>query len=229
MNLFFSNFSQTDNEIVVNENDSRHILKSYRKGIGDILNFTNGNGLLAECKIIEKGKKIKVKIVKISKSKANKVSIHIAISPLKNPSRFEWFVEKATEIGIKEITPIITKYSEKKKVNHERLERISISSLKQSNQLFKPKINSTEKFSDFIKNNSDQKIMANLKTKNILAKESINSNQICLVIGPEGGFSDDEIQEAKNNKITEISFGENRLRSETAAIYGLSILKYLTS
>ena len=229
MNLFFSNFSQTDNEIVVNENDSRHILKSYRKGIGDILNFTNGNGLLAECKIIEKGKKIKVKIVKISKRKPNKVSIHIAISPLKNPSRFEWFVEKATEIGIKEITPIITKYSEKKKVNHERLERISISSLKQSNQLFKPTINSTEKFSDFIKNNSDQKIMANLKTKNILAKESINSNQICLVIGPEGGFSDDEIQEAKNNKITEISFGENRLRSETAAIYGLSILKSLTS
>lgn len=229
MNLFFSTFSQTDNEIIVNENDSRHILKSYRKGIGDILNFTNGNGLLAECKIIEKGKKIKVKIVKISKNKPNKVSIHIAISPLKNPSRFEWFVEKATEIGIKEITPIITKYSEKKKVNHERLERISISSLKQSNQLFKPKINSTEKFSDFIKNNSDQKIMANLKTKNILAKESINSNQICLVIGPEGGFSDDEIQEAKNNKITEISFGENRLRSETAAIYGLSILKSLTS
>jgi len=229
MNLFFSNFSQKDNEIIVNENDSRHIIKSFRRDIGDILNFTNGNGLLAECKIIEKGKKIKVKIVKISKNKPNKVSIHVAISPLKNPSRFEWFVEKATEIGIKEITPIITKYSEKKKVNHERLERISISSLKQSNQLFKPKINSIEKFSDFIKNNSDQKIMANLKTKNILTKESINSNQICLVIGPEGGFSDDEIQEAKNNKITEISFGENRLRSETAAIYGLSILKSLTS
>ena len=229
MNLFFSNFSQKDNEIIVNENDSRHIIKSFRRDIGDILNFTNGNGLLAECKIIEKGKKIKVKIVKISKNKPNKVSIHVAISPLKNPSRFEWFVEKATEIGIKEITPIITKYSEKKKVNHERLERISISSLKQSNQLFKPKINSIEKFSDFIKNNSDQKIMANLKTQNILTKESINSNQICLVIGPEGGFSDDEIQEAKNNKITEISFGKNRLRSETAAIYGLSILKSLTS
>ena len=168
MNLFFSNFSETDIEILVNENDSRHIIKSYRRDIGDILNFTNGNGLLAECKIIEKGKKIKVKIVKLSKKKPIKVSIHIAISPLKNPSRFEWLVEKATEIGVKEITPIITKYSEKKKVNHERLERISISSLKQSNQLFKPSINNTEKFSNFLKNNSDQKIMANLKTKNIL-------------------------------------------------------------
>ena len=229
MNLFFSNFSETDNEIIVNENDSRHIIKSFRKDIGDILNFTDGNGLLAVCKIIEKGKKIKVKIVKLSKNKPNKVSINIAISPLKNPSRFEWFVEKATEIGIKEITPIITKYSEKKKVNHERLERISISSLKQSNQLFKPKINNTEKFSDFLKNNSDQKIMANLKTKNILKKEVINSNHICLIIGPEGGFSNDEIQEVKKNKITEVSFGKNRLRSETAAIYGLSILKSITN
>ena len=229
MNLFFSNFSETDNEIIVNENDSRHIIKSFRKDIGDILNFTDGNGLLAVCKIIEKGKKIKVKIVKLSKNKPDKVSINIAISPLKNPSRFEWFVEKATEIGIKEITPIITKYSEKKKVNHERLERISISSLKQSNQVFKPKINNIEKFNDFLKNNSDQKIMANLKTKNILKKESINSDQICLIIGPEGGFSDDEIQKAKKNKITEVSFGKNRLRSETAAIYGLSILRSITS
>ncbi len=229
MNLFFSNFSESDIEILVNENDSRHITKSYRRNIGDILNFTNGNGLLAKCKIIEKGKKIKVKIVKLSKKKPSKVFIHIAISPLKNPSRFEWLVEKATEIGIKEITPIITKYSEKKKVNHERLERITISSLKQSNHLFKPKINNTEKFSDFIKNNSDQKIMANLKTKNILKKESINSNKICLIIGPEGGFSEDEIQLAKDNEITEISFGKNRLRSETAAIYGLSILRSITS
>ena len=229
MNLFFSNFSETDIEILVNENDSRHIIKSYRRDIGDILNFTNGNGLLAECKIVEKGKKIKVKIVKLLNKKPDKGSIHIAISPLKNPSRFEWLVEKATEIGIKEITPIITKYSEKKKVNHERLERITISSLKQSNQLFKPKINNTEKFSDFLKNNSDQKIMANLKTRNILKKESINSNKICLIIGPEGGFSEDEIQLAKDNEITEISFGKNRLRSETAAIYGLSILRSITS
>ena len=87
----------------------------------------------------------------------------------------------------------------------------------------------TEKFSDFLKNNSDQKIMANLKTRNILKKESINSNKICLIIGPEGGFSEDEIQLAKDNKITEISFGKNRLRSETAAIYGLSILRSITS
>ena len=169
MNLFYSNFSESQDEIVVNENDSKHIIKSYRKNIGDIIKFTNGDGLLAEAKIIYKGKKIKVKILNILKKKREKISIHIAISP-KNPSRFEWFVEKATEIGVNQITPIVTKYSEKKKVNYERLERISISSLKQSSQFFKPQINEIENFSEFILNNKEQKIMANLKTKKFLKK-----------------------------------------------------------
>ena len=229
MNLFYSNFSESQDEIVVNENDSKHIIKSYRKNIGDIIKFTNGEGLLAEAKIIYKGKKIKVKILNILKKKREKISIHIAISPLKNPSRLEWFVEKATEIGVRQITPIVTKYSEKKKVNYERLERISISSLKQSSQFFKPQINEIENFSEFIINNKEQKIMANLKTKKFLKKGSIVSNTLCLIIGPEGGFSDDEIQEARDNKVTEISLGENRLRSETAAIYGLSLIKSIIS
>ena len=229
MNLFYSNFNESQDEIVVNENDSKHIIKSYRKSIGDIIKFTNGDGLLVEAKIMEKGKKIKAKILNVLKIKRDKVSIHIAISPLKNPSRIEWFVEKATEIGVKQITPIITKHSEKKRLNYERLERIAISSLKQSNQFFKPQINQIENFSDFIINNKEQKIMANLKTKNVLKKDLIVSDKLCLIIGPEGGFSDDEIQEAKKNKISEVSFGENRLRSETAAIFGLSILKSIIS
>ena len=229
MNLFYSNFNESQDEIVVNENDSKHIIKSYRKSIGDIIKFTNGDGLLVEAKITEKGKKIKAKILNVLKKKRDKVSIHIAISPLKNPSRIEWFVEKATEIGVKQITPIITKHSEKKRLNYERLERIAISSLKQSNQSFKPQINQIENFSDFIINNKEQKIMANLKTKNVLKKDLIVSDKLCLIIGPEGGFSDDEIQEAKKNKISEVSFGENRLRSETAAIFGLSILKSIIS
>ena len=180
MNLFYSNFSESQDEIVVNENDSKHIIKSYRKNIGDIIKFTNGDGLLAEAKIIYKGKKIKVKILNILKKKREKISIHIAISPLKNPSRFEWFVEKATEIGVNQITPIVTKYSEKNKVNYERLERISISSLKQSSQFFKPQINEIENFSEFIINNKEQKIMANLKTKKFLKK--IQLFQILFVL-----------------------------------------------
>ena len=229
MNLFFSNFSETDIEILVNENDTRHIIKSYRRDIGDILNFTNGNGLLAECKIIEKGKKIKVKIVKLSKKKPSKVSIHIAISPLKNPSRFEWFVEKATEIGINEITPIITEFTEKKKVNIERLGRIIISSMKQSNQCYKPIINDVEDYLSFISKNNDEKIMANMKTENQLKKDFIKSDNICLMIGPEGGFSDREIIHALESNVKEITLGKNRLRTETAAIYSISVIKSFTN
>ena len=101
----------------------------------------------------------------------NKLSIHVAISPLKNISRFEWFVEKATELGISQITPIISRYSEKKKINTERLERIITSSIKQSNQFFIPKINPIIPFSSFVLNNDEEKIMANLKTNNTLRKE----------------------------------------------------------
>ena len=123
--------------------------RSFRKNIGDNIRITNGLGCVCNAEIIEKGKKIKVKIKGIEKFEAPNLYIHIALSPLKNISRFEWFVEKATELGISQITPIVCEHSEKKKVNTERLERILISSLKQSNQFFKPKINSINTFEEF--------------------------------------------------------------------------------
>ena len=138
MDLFYSNYKATDRFIVMNEIDSKHISKSFRKNIGDSIRITNGLGCVCNAEIIEKGKNIKVKIKGVEKFEAPSLSIHIALSPLKNISRFEWFVEKATELGISQITPIVCEHSEKKKVNTERLERILISSLKQSNQFFKP-------------------------------------------------------------------------------------------
>jgi 16S rRNA (uracil1498-N3)-methyltransferase len=153
----------------------------------------------------------------------------VVISPLKNVSRFEWFVEKATELGISQITPVISRYSEKKKINTERLERIITSSIKQSNQFFIPKINPIIPFSSFILNNDEEKIMANLKTDNKLRKELFTNNSICILIGPEGGFSDEEINLARENNIKEVTLGNNRLRSETAAIYLISALKVLFS
>ena len=157
------------------------------------------------------------------------MSIHIALSPLKNISRFEWFVEKATELGISQITPIVCEHSEKKKVNTERLERILISSLKQSNQFFKPAINSISTFENFILNNKDQLLMANLKTSNKLSEKLFAKPNICLMIGPEGGFSNREIDLAKEQDIIEVTLGNSRLRSETAAIYGMSIIRSLLS
>ena len=225
MDLFFSNFKSNDKFIVIDEIDSKHITRSFRKNIGDIVKITNGTGYLCNAEIVEMGKKIKVKIKSIEKFESSVYSVHIAISPLKNTSRFEWFVEKATELGVNQITPLLCKYSEKKKVNIDRLDRILISSLKQSNQFFKPIINSIKDFEDFIINNEDEKLMANLKTSNKINGQLFNQKNICLMIGPEGGFSNQEIELAKKHNIKQVTLGKSRLRSETAAIYGLSVIK----
>ena len=225
MDLFFSNFKSNDKFIVIDEIDSKHITRSFRKNIGDIVKITNGTGYLCNAEIVEMGKKIKVKIKSIEKFESSVYSVHIAISPLKNTSRFEWFVEKATELGVNQITPLICKYSEKKKVNIDRLDRILISSLKQSNQFFKPIINSIKNFEDFIINNEDEKLMANLKTSNKINGQLFTQKNICLMIGPEGGFSNQEIELAKKHNIKQVTLGKSRLRSETAAIYGLSVIK----
>ena len=229
MDLFFSNYRANDKYVIMNEIDSKHISRSFRKNIGDSIMITNGLGYLCNAKIVEIGKKIKVKINSIEKFKSSSNSIHIALSPLKNASRFEWFVEKSTELGISQITPLVCEYSEKKKVNMDRLERILISSLKQSNQFFKPIINSIKTFENFTRDNEDELFMANLKTSNKIKRELFTRNNICLMIGPEGGFSDSEIKLAKKKNIKEITLGNSRLRSETAAIFGLSVIKSLIS
>mgnify|MGYP005694034087 FL=1 len=228
MDLFYSKFNINNKLITINEIDSKHITRSFRKNKGDLIRITNGEGLLCEAEILEKGKNIKVKVISRIIHEPDKLSIHVAISPLKNISRFEWFVEKATELGVSQITPLISRYSEKKKINKERLERIITSSLKQSNQFFLPKINPVTTFSSFILNNAEEKIMANLRTENKLKKELFKNNSMCILIGPEGGFSDEEINLAREKKIKEITLGNSRLRSETAAIYLISALKTLT-
>ena len=225
MNLFYSNFNNSDSDIILDEIDSKHLSKSLRKKMGDIIRITNGNGLEINGKIIRLGKNIKVNVINKKQHKKADISIHVAMSPLKNPSRFEWFVEKSTEIGISEITPIITKFSEKRKINIDRLNKIVISSMKQSNQFYLPKVNPITSFDDFLKLNKDYKLIAHLKNNNSFNKKSIaNKDQIVIMIGPEGGFSEEEILKASKEKVKEISFGKNRLRSETAGVFAVSII-----
>ncbi|MEC7773075.1 MAG: RsmE family RNA methyltransferase [Bacteroidota bacterium] len=225
MNLFYSNFNKSDSDIILDEIDSKHLSKSLRKKVGDIIRVTNGEGIEIRGEIIRLGKNIKIKIINKIKHRKKDISIHIAMSPLKNPSRFEWFVEKSTEIGISEITPIITKFSEKKKVNINRLNKIIISSMKQSNQFYLPKVNPIISFEDFLKFNKDYKLIAHLKNSNSFNKKTIGGKgKIVVMIGPEGGFSEEEILIAGKEKIKEISFGKNRLRSETAGVFAVSII-----
>ena len=147
--------------------------------------------------------------------------LHIAIAPTKKMSRFEWFVEKAIEIGVTSITPMICSYSERKSLNYSRLEKISISAMKQSLQTYLPEIKPIVEFKDYIKsNNSDYKYIAHCKKSNTehLSGIIVKKNSSNIIIGPEGGFTNKEISFAIDSDYKVVSLVNNRLRTETAGV-----------
>jgi len=224
MQLFYSQkYSET--EFLLSNEESKHCIKTLRKKSGDTILITDGKGFIYECAIIDDNmQSCKAEIVKtIETPFSRNYKLHIAISPLKNPDRFEWFIEKATEIGIDEITPIICKRTEKTKINIERINRIAISALKQSLQTTLPIINqpiSIEKFIALNKNGSYQKFIAWCETdKKLLLKDEYKAgSQTIIMIGPEGDFTNEEVELAKTSEFKPISLGNARFRTETAAI-----------
>ncbi len=221
MKLFYDkNITDASGLFSLNEDESKHILKVLRLNKNDCIKITDGKGNLFICKIYQLQKKRC--IVKISEKKHIKNTnnnLHIAIAPTKKIDRFEWFVEKAVEIGISEITPIICRYSERKKVKTERLEKIIIAAMKQSLKVYKPNINLPQKFENFIKkNNNKNKYIAYCKATKLI--NSINSNKnILFLVGPEGGFADFEIDLASKNNFIPLKITNSRLRTETAALF----------
>ena len=154
-------------------------------------------------------------------------ALSAAVAPTKNNDRIEWFVEKSTEIGINSISTVLCEKSERKKVKTERLEKITISAMKQSLQLHKPIIEELVSFEEFTRNcKSDNKFIAHCKEseKLFLNNCKIKAKTITVLIGPEGGFSDNEIDIAEKNGFISVSLGNNRLRTETAAIAATQIL-----
>ncbi|MCK4677807.1 MAG: 16S rRNA (uracil(1498)-N(3))-methyltransferase, partial [Bacteroidales bacterium] len=151
MNLFYAP-DLTSGVYHLNKDESRHCIKVLRLNTGDALHITNGRGTLIEAKLIEPDpKKCIVEILNTQKKFGGKnYRLHIAVAPTKNISRFEWFLEKATEIGIDEITPLICEHSERKVVKPERLEKILIGAMKQSLKAYLPVLNEAVNFSDFI-------------------------------------------------------------------------------
>ena len=194
-----------------------------RLKINDELNVTNGLGEIARCKISDPNPKIcKLEIIKILKIK-NTVGekIHIAISPTKNINRFEWFIEKVVELGIREITPIISQRAERNKLNFERINKKMITALKQSYNSYLPKLNPYVKLSEFISfKNNDQKIICHNESNHIsLLKDGIiKNNNYTILIGPEGGFTHEEILLAEKNNYNQMLLGHSKYRTETAGI-----------
>lgn len=223
MQLFYNpDIDESTESFSFDKEESRHIIKVLRKKDSDILHVTNGSGLLFETEItLASDNKCIVQVLSIKKTDEPKFRLHLAVAPTKMNDRFEWFLEKATEIGIQEITPIICDRSERKVINLERFEKIILSAMKQSNETFLPKLNEAISFKEFIKQKNEglQLIAHCEETDKKSLKEILKPNEsVTMLIGPEGDFSEKEIALALENNYQPVTLGNTRLRTETAAI-----------
>lgn len=233
MQLFYnSEISIETKQITFDKIESKHIVRVLRKKENDILKITNGKGYLFDVKIsFANDKKCLADIIAVTEKKnPRNYYLHVAIAPTKNNDRMEWFLEKATEIGIDEITPIICKNSERRIVKLERFEKIIQSAMKQSLKFTLPKLNEPRKFSDFINQNLDGKICiahCEKQEKKLLKSVIDASEKVTVLIGPEGDFSSDEINKALMKKIIPITLGKSRLRTETAALVAVNSVSFI--
>jgi 16S rRNA (uracil1498-N3)-methyltransferase len=223
MQLFYNpSIDETTESFSFDKEESKHIIKVLRKKDTDILFVTNGLGLLLKTEItLASDNKCTVKILSFEKATPSKFKLHLAVAPTKMNDRYEWFLEKATEIGIHEITPIICDRSERKVVNTERFEKILLTAMKQSNVLFLPKLNPAIPFKEFIKlKNEGLQLIAHCEETDKKSLKSVlkPDENVTILIGPEGDFSEKEIELAMANKYIPVSLGNTRLRTETAAI-----------
>ncbi|MBN2746862.1 MAG: 16S rRNA (uracil(1498)-N(3))-methyltransferase [Bacteroidales bacterium] len=232
MQLFFDSQLEAleleiGSEILLPEEESVHAVRVLRHQLGDILKVTNGAGHLISGKIIALSKKeCRLKIESMEyKPKSWSTKIHIAIAPTKNMARIEWFIEKATEIGIDEITPVICEHSERRNINMERLDNVMIAAMKQSLKLWAPKLNTPIKLDDYLElETGDCLRIAHLTDDSQqphLAETIGQSGKTTILIGPEGDFSKMELELATKNGWQAVHLGSERLRTETAGLYAL--------
>jgi 16S rRNA (uracil1498-N3)-methyltransferase len=217
--------------IELDPEESYHSVRVLRLRKGNLVNLTDGKGnLYTGCIHSEDTKHCLVTIQSCSHNTKRPYHIHIAIAPTKNMDRFEWFLEKATEIGIDEITPIICEHSERTLVRIERLQKILVSAMKQSMNLYLPQLNEPIKFNEFIKMDFPvQKFIGYVEEKQEVLLKNVYSpgSNALILIGPEGDFSKSEVSIALHSGFSAISLGPSRLRTETAGLVGCMIVNML--
>ena len=205
--------------------ESRHLLTVLRRQVGDRLQLTDGKGFFYEAEIAEAGKKqALVRILKTTSSPEPTARLHIAIAPTKQIDRFEWFLEKATEIGIQEITPLRCKRSERTNIRLDRLEKILVSAMKQSLQSRLPILHPLTNFSELMKKTVEpQRFIAWCPEEppphlNNLLQPATDT---LILIGPEGDFTPEEVALAQGKGFLPVNLGATRLRTETAGLVGV--------
>mgnify|MGYP001386906840 CR=1 FL=1 len=215
------------------EDESKHAVKVLRLSSGDKMEITDGKGSVYLTEVIDSGNKVcRFKILSQTTSKPRDYYIHVAIAPTKNADRIEWFVEKCIEIGIDEISFIQCARSERKNINLERIEKIAVSALKQSQTTFFPVLNPLTPYKSFVETcQAEHKFIGYLSEehKELLQKIVPPNSRYCILIGPEGDFTQEEVALAFKNNFKPASLGNNRLRTETAGIAACHIFNIINS
>lgn len=226
MQIFTANNQQIA-DFTLSVEESKHCVRVLRKKTGDTINITNGLGKLIHAEITNASPK-GCEFVVLEEQVIAKTSapLHIAIAPTKNIDRFEFFLEKATEIGIQTITPVICDHSERKIIKPERLQKLLISASKQSKNFHFPTLNPLSSFQELIaKDKSKQKFIAHCaEDKKLALNDFTIKTPTTILIGPEGDFSAQEIEIALANNYNAVTLGNTRLRTETAGIVAATIV-----
>lgn len=215
----------------LDEQESKHAVRVLRLSKGDRVVLVDGAGGWYECEIAEAHPKRCRLEIRAHTPDYNPLPyhLHIAISPTKSMERFEWFLEKATEIGISEITPLICHRTERKRLNMERLDRILISAMKQSLRAYKPNLSVPVRFTEFLKaGHSGTLGIAHCQPGDRISLQDLKqSARFTLLIGPEGDFTGKEIESAVSAGYAAFQMGESRLRTETAGVHLCSVIKFM--
>ena len=213
--------------IVLEDQEMLHCVKVLRNKLGDNIYVVDGLGNLFYAEIVNiLSKECHLKILS-SESIQRKIKVHLLISPTKNHKRIDWMIEKIVEIGVERVTFLICQNSIRKNINLTRLNKIALSAMKQTQNAFLPQIDDCISFKDiFSIVSSKEKYIAHLNRKDISHLSSVlqHENSRCILIGPEGDFTEEEVIDAVNNEFKEVSLGSSRLRTETSGIVSTTIL-----
>jgi len=213
--------------LVLDEDTSKHVIQVLRMQKGEKLLLTNGKGQKAEAEIVDDNRKrCAVNILTTETAPPKPRNIAIAISLTKNASRFEWFLEKATEIGVSEIIPLICERTEKEKFRYDRMKNILVSAMLQSQQSWLPLLYEPTEFKKVVSESKhQQKFIAHCVEEEKQQLSSVNNHLSSIIlIGPEGDFTPHEIQLAVQNNFLPVTLGETRLRTETAGLVAVTLL-----
>ena len=230
MNIFYCH-NVLGPVLLLDENESQHAVKVLRLSAGDHVLVMDGKGSICTAEIINPHhKKCECKVLEKSISPKRPFHLHLAIAPTKLNDRMEWFLEKAPEIGVEEITPVICARSERRQTNHERFNKVLVAAMKQSMNPWLPVLNEQQDLGKFLAQNEPGFIAHCMNSsRTALKNTNLDSTRITVLIGPEGDFTEAEVLTALQKQWTPVSLGETRLRPETAGLVACHTVTMLKS